>query len=156
MITLRRLITLLVLMHIAMAFVTLVHTYFNGYFTNYGMDGWLASTPIGSHFDLESTDMGAEDVSLSDVPGFFRFFFDLGDTVNSLASIDYAVLSEISSVNFLYVLVLGLRLFSVIVWFTVAAALIKGVLESNLLGSKVGLVVLFGSIGILSGLGIFF
>ena len=66
------------------------------------------------------------------------------------------MLSAISSANFLYVLVLGLRLFSIGVWFTVGATLVKGVLESNLLSSKVGLVVLFGSLGILSGLGIFF
>ena len=156
MITLRKLITLLTLVHIALAFVQLVHAYNHGYVTDYGMDGWLADTPVGAHFDLESRDPDAQDISLQDVPGFFRFFFDLGDTVNGLAVIDYDVLSEITSANFLYVLVLGLRLFSLGVWFTVGGTLIKGVLESNLLSSKVGLLVLFGSIGILSTLGIFF
>ena len=41
-------------------------------------------------------------------------------------------------------------------WLATAGALIKVVLDSNLLSSKVGLVVLFGGIGILSMLGILF
>ena len=156
MITLRRLQVLLVVVHVGAAFVQLVTTYFNGYFTHYGMDGWLAHTPIGAHFDLESTDIGAHDVALTNVPEMFRFVFKLGDTVNGLAWVDYDWMHQISSVNFLFILVLALRLFSIGMWLATAGALIKVVLDSNLLSSKVGLVVLFGGIGILSMLGILF
>ena len=93
---------------------------------------------------------------MADVPGMFRFLFDLGDSVNSLASFDYPHLAAITSANFLFVLVLGLRIFSVAMWFASAGALMKTALDSNLLSSKVGLVVLFGGIGVLSALGIFF
>ena len=123
---------------------------------HYGMDGWLAHTPIGAHFDLESTDIGAHDVALTNVPEMFRFVFKLGDTVNGLAWVDYDWMHQISSINFLFLLVLALRLFSIGMWLATAGALIKAVLDSNLLSSKVGLVVLFGGIGILSMLGILF
>ena len=156
MITLRRLQVLLVVVHVGAAFVQLVTTYFNGYFTHYGMDGWLAHTPIGAHFDLESSDIAAHDVDKANIPGMFRFIFNLGDTVNGLAWVDYDWMYKISSVNFLFILVLALRLFSIGMWFATAGALTKVVLDSNLLSSKVGLVVLFGGIGILSSLGILF
>lgn len=159
MITLRKLAILLLVVHIACGFVELTRSYNNGYITGYGMDGWLAHTPIGSHFDLESTDSGSHDVGLQGaetVPGLFRFLFDLGDTVNSLASVNYDFMGEISSANFLFVLVLGLRIFSIGVWASAAGALTRTVLQSNLLSSKVGLVMLFGGVGILSALGIFF
>ena len=51
---------------------------------------------------------------------------------------------------------MGLRLLSIGIWFAVGAALVKTVLDSNLLSSKVGLAVLFGGLGILSGLGALF
>ena len=156
MVTIRRLLMLLLAAHIGAAFVALTKTYFAGYVTTYGMDGWLAFTPIGAHFDLESTSSRAPDVEVQNVPGFFTLVFNLGDTVNSLASFDYAFLSEISIANFLFVLVLALRIFSIGVWFAAAGALIQTVLASNLLSSKVGLVVLFGGIGVLSAFGIFF
>ena len=97
----------------------------------------------------------AADVSQGNVPGLFHFLFDLGDTVNSFASFNYAFLGEISTENFLFLLVLGLRLLSIGIWFAVGGALVKTVLDSNLLSSKVGLAVLFGGLGILSGLGVF-
>ena len=159
MTTLRKTAILLVIVHIAAAFVELTRSYYNGFLTTYGMDGWLAHTPIGAHFDLESTASGAHDVGLKGietVPGFLRFLFDLGDTVNSLASVNYDFLSEISAANFLFILVLALRLFSIGVWFAAAAALVQTVMGSGLLSSKVGLVMLFGSVGILAVLGIFF
>ena len=156
MITLRRLNILLLVMHAAMAFVAGTKAYFDGYLSGHGISGWLAFTPVSAHFDLESSASGARDVSLTDVPGMFRFLFDLGDSVNSLASFDYPHLAAITSANFLFVLVLGLRIFSVAMWFASAGALMKTALDSNLLSSKVGLVVLFGGIGILSALGIFF
>ena len=154
--TIRKLLMLLLTVHVGAAFVEFTRSYFNGYYTNYGMSGWLANTPIGSHFDLESTQTEAQDLALSDVPGFFTFVFDLGDTVNSLASLNYEFLNQFSSANFLFVLVLALRLFSIGVWFAAAGGVIQTVLQSNLLSSKVGLVVLFGGIGVLSALGIFF
>ena len=159
MTTLRKAAVLLLVVHIAAAFVELTRSYYNGYLTGYGMDGWLAFTPIGSHFDLESTDSGSQDVGLQGietVPRIFQFLFDLGDTVNSLAVVNYDFLGEISSANFLFVLVLALRIFSIGVWPAAAGALGMTVLQSNLLSSKMGLVMLFGGIGILSALGIFF
>ena len=159
MITLRKVSILLLIVHIAAAFVELTRSYNNGYLTNYGMDGWLANTPIGSHFDLESTDSGSHDVGLQGietVPAIFRFLFDLGDTVNSLAIVNYDFMSEITAANFLFVLVLGLRIFSLAVWASSATALAQTVFQSNMLSSKVGLVMLFGGVGILSALGIFF
>lgn len=156
MITLRRLNVLLLVMHIAMAFVAGTKAYFDGYLSDHGVSGWLAFTPLSAHFDLESSVSGARDVSLANVPGMFRFLFDLGDSVNSLASFDYPHLAAITTANFLFVLVLALRGFSLVVWFASAGALIKTALDSNMLSSKVGLAVLFGGIGILSALGIFF
>ena len=156
MITLRRLQMVLVVMHAVMAFVAATKSYFDGYITGYGWSGWLAHTPVAAHFDLESTAVGAHDVTMQNVPGMFRFLFELGDTVNALASFGYPHLGEITSANFLFVVVLALRLFSVSMWFATAGALIKAVIDSNLLSSKVGLVVLFGGIGILSTLGVLF
>ena len=156
MITLRKLLNFLAVAHVGAAFVALVTTYNNGYISDFGMSGWLAHTPIGSHFDLEANDSMAADVSQGNVPGFFRFMFDLGDTVNSFASFNYGFLGAISTENFLFLLVMGLRLLSIGIWFAVGGALVKTVLDSNLLSSKVGLVVLFGGIGVLSALGIFF
>ena len=156
MITLRRLQILLIVVHVGAAFVQLVTSYYDGYVTDYGMDGWLAHTPIAAHFNLESQQAGAHDVTLQNVPGFFRFVFNLGDTVNGLARLDYQVLGAISAENFLYIAVLGLRVFSIAMWIATAGALIKIVLDSNLLSSKVGLVVLFGGLGVLSTLGILF
>ena len=156
MITLRRLNVLLLVMHVGMAFVAGTKAYFDGYLSDYGIGGWLAFTPLSAHFDLESGDSMAQDISPGNVPGMFRFLFDLGDSVNSLASFDYPHLAAITTANFLFVVVLALRIFSVVMWFASAGALVKTVLGSNLLSTKVGLVVLFGGIGILSTLGIFF
>ena len=156
MITLRRLNILLIVVHFGGAFVQLVTSYYDGHLTDYGMAGWLAHTPIGAHFDLDSTESRAQDVSLHNVPGFFRFLFDLGDSVNGLAAVSYDWMDEISSANFLFIVVLALRIFSIVMWFASAGALIKSALDSGLLSSKVGLVVLFGGAGILSALGILF
>jgi len=159
MTVLRKAAILLMVVHIAAAFVELSRSYYNGYLTTYGMDGWLAHTPIGSHFDLEATDSGSHDVGLQGietVPRIFQFFFELGETVNRLAIVHYDFMSEITTANFLFVLVLGLRIFSIGVWASSAMALATTVFQSNLLASKVGLVMLFGGIGVLSALGIFF
>ena len=159
MTALRKAAILLMVVHIAAAFVELTRSYYNGYLTGYGMDGWLAHTPIGSHFDLEATDSGSHDVGLQGietVPRIFQFFFELGETVNRLAIVHYDFMSEITTANFLFVLVLGLRIFSIGVWASSAMALATTVFQSNLLASKVGLVMLFGGIGVLSALGIFF
>ena len=156
---LRKLAILLLVVHIACAFVELTRSYNNGYLSSYGMGGWLAHTPIGSHFDLEDTGSGAHDVGLQGietVPGIFRFLFDLGETVNRLAIVHYDFMSEITAANFLFVLVLGLRIFSLGVWASAATALARTVFQSNMLSSKVGLVMLFGGVGILSALDIFF
>lgn len=153
---LRKLQILLIVVHVGAAFVEFGRAYNKGYLSGYGMDGFLAYTPIGSHFDLQSDSVETQDVTRQNVPGIFDFLFDLGDTVNGLAAINYDWLSAISTVNFLFFLVLALRLFSIAMWFATAGALTKIVLDSNLLTSKVGLVVLFGGIGILSTLGILF
>lgn len=156
---LRKVSILLVVIHIGAAFIELTRSYNNGYLTNYGMDGWLAHTPVGSHFDLESTASGAHDVGLQGVqtvPGFLTFLFDLGDTVNSLAIIDYDWMSQITTANFFFVIILALRLFSLGVWFAAGASLVGTVFQSGMLTSKVGLVLLFGGIGVLSAFGIFF
>ena len=144
----------MLIIHVGCAFLQLTVSYYSGQVTDYGMDGWLAVTPIGSHFDLEATGVDAPDVSLSNIPGFFTLFFDLGDTVNGFAVFKYGFLDQITEENLFYVIILGLRVVSVVVWIVVGGALIQMVLTSGLLGSRVGLIVLFGGIGILSVLGI--
>ena len=67
MITLRKVFHSVADSPYAAAFVELTRSYNGGYLTTYGMDGWLAHTPIGSHFDLESTDSGAHDVGLKEI-----------------------------------------------------------------------------------------
>ena len=160
--TIRLLLMGLIVAHVGAAFVQLHQSYTEGDVQTYGLDGWLADTPLSSNeklkeeVDLEADEVDAREVNKVNVPAMFSLVFDLGDIVNSTAVFNYDFLGEISEDNFFYILVLGLRLASVAVWLTVAGALIRMVLQSGLLSSQVGLVVLFGSVGILSLLGIAF
>ena len=154
MTTLRKIQVLLAVVHIACAIVQWNSSYQDGFVSNYGLQGWLAATPLGSHFDLEGAD-GSHDVALANIPGFFRFFFDLGDTVNSLAWISYDWMSKITEANLVYLIIVGLRLFSIVVWGVTALALIAAVFRSNMTNSRIGLFLMLGGLGILSGMGAF-
>ena len=151
MTTLRKVQVLLIVIHVACAAVQWVVSYQHGFISNYGLTGWLAATPLGSHFNLGGAD-GSHDVALANIPGFFKFFFNMGATVNALAWISYDWMSKITEANLVYLIIVGLRIFSIIVWAVTATALIAAAFQSNMLTNKIGIFLALGGLGILAGL----
>ena len=150
-----RLIKLLIAVisiHLGLGFTQLAVSYYAGDIADHGAKGFISHTPIGTFIDLESTTtpQTGEQGSLSNMRLAFDVMNNAGDAINGLVSFGYGVLEEIEPEDgFVYNVVMGFRLLSVLFWIGMGLTLLYILFDSNLLTSKLGLAL----VGIGSGIG---
>ena len=153
-----KLLTLLIVIHLAMGFTQMSVSYFAGDVADYGTAGFVSHTPIGTFINLDAGPNDARcEFSLANPRAMFECANDLGDMINGLASFSYGFLTDIQSdAGMVYMLVIGFRIVSVIVWLSLGMALIYFLFDSNLLTSTLGLTLvgLGLGLGVLSATGI--
>ena len=129
----------LVVIHLALGFTQMSLSYFAGDVAEYGAAGWVSHTPIGTFIDLEETPQDAA-VNFTALDRIFDTVNKLGDSINGLLTLGYDFLTMIdSSDGLVYMLVIGIRAVSTLVWFALAMAGLYTLFDSNLLTSKLGL-----------------
>ena len=137
-----KLLIILVTLHLGMGFTQMVVSYFAGDVENYGAAGWVSHTPIGTFIELdERPDERKQcEINFGNVRGVIECANDLGDMINGLASFGYGFLEDIApDQGLVYMLVVGFRLVSVLIWIGTGFALLYFLFDSNLLTSKLGL-----------------
>ena len=139
-----KLLTALVVIHMGLGFTQMSVSYFAGDVADYGSSGWISHTPLGTFMDLDSEQqIQSNQVSPSNLKGMLEFANNLGDSINGLASFGYGFLQDIQpSDGAVYMVVMAFRILSVLIWLALGMSLIYFLFDSNLLTSKVGLLLL--------------
>ena len=134
-----KLLIALVFIHAGLGFTQMVASYYGGGVADYGESGVLSHTPLVPLLNLDDGGPRCE-VALSNPRGLLECINNLGDTLNGLASINYAFLSNITADDgFVFNVVVLLRLAAVLFSVGIALALVYVLFDSNLLTSKLGL-----------------
>ena len=145
------------MIHLGMACSQVAFSYYGGDVANYGANGIISHTPIGTFIDLEDPPASMDDqASPNQLKKMLDFANNLGDMINGLASFNYGFVEELRDPESAWHnLVIGLQGLSAILWIASALAFIYFLFDSNLLTSRVGLLALLGlgSVGALSGTG---
>ena len=152
-----KLLTALVVIHMGLGFTQMSVSYFAGDVADYGNAGWVSHTPIGKFIDLDSDQQVQQNqANPSNLKRMLDFANNLGDSINGLASFGYGFLTDIQpSDGAVYMVVMGFRILSALIWIALGMSVIYFLFDSNLLTSKLGLLLvgLGSGLGILSGVG---
>ena len=136
-----KLLTALVVIHMGLGFTQMSVTYFGGGVADYGAAGWVSHTPIGTFVDLDSDQrMQSNQANPSNLKTIWDFANKLGDSINGLATFGYGFLQDIQpSDGVVYMVVMGFRILSALIWLGLGMTMIQLLFDSNLLTSPFGL-----------------
>ena len=137
-----KLLIVLAAIHVGMGFTQVSVTYFAGDNVEYN---FIAETPLGSWM---RDDFPPANENRAGIVQMGSFFIDMMDTIGGMFTYDYGFMDDIAEAEgFVSNVATAFRLTMGFLWFGVGAAVMKMVLDSGLLNSKIGFAVastLFG------------
>ena len=152
--TLVKLLTLLIVIHVALAFAQVATSYYGaGMIEMVGEQGIITHTPIGKLFPKAVTGTPQTGgFSVTDIPSQFQVVYRLGDMIVALTNFKYGVLDELTPDDGLvFEVVVVVRLVGVLIWFAAGLAFLRLIFDSGILNSKLALALVAGGVA-LSGI----
>ena len=131
----------LVVIHLGMGFAQVAVNYFASDIADYGAAGWISHTPIGELVPLDNArELGDAAPKPGQLEQVLSPAIRVGEMINGLASFGYGFLEAITPDDgFVYTLVMGFRVFSVLILIGVALRLLYVLFDSGILNSTFGM-----------------
>ena len=148
-----KILTILVVIHLACGFVQVSVNYFGGDMADgSALESLYADTPLGQLIGGVDQEEDQPEDFLSNPPAILAFVNRIGDMQNGLLVLGYGFLDEMEPGTLPHVLVILTRVAFALLWFVTGMATLSLIYQSGLLNSKLGLFLVVGGGGVAAAL----